>query len=157
MQDDSSGGKLLLQSDPQIEAERSGQRQKSWTDRVRNGEVLRVAKEDRNVIHTIKRRRADLIGHILRRNCRLKHTVVRKVGGIEVTGIQGRRRKQLPDDLKEARGYYKLKADALNCTVWRTRFGRVWNCRRADCGMMMMMGETRDIREPSASLIRDNL
>jgi hypothetical protein len=33
-------------------------------------------------------------------------------GGIEVTGIRGRRRKQLLDDLKEKIGYCKLKEGA---------------------------------------------
>jgi hypothetical protein len=42
------------------------------TDRVRNGEVLQRDKEERNVLHTVKRRKANWIGHILRRNCILK-------------------------------------------------------------------------------------
>ena len=29
----------------------------------------------------------------------------------------------LNDDLKERRGYSHLKAEALNCTMWRNRFG----------------------------------
>jgi hypothetical protein len=41
-----------------------------------------------------------------------------------VTGRQGRRCKQLLDDLKEMRGYWKLKEEALDPTQWRTRFGR---------------------------------
>jgi heme exporter protein D len=45
----------------------------SWTDRVRNEEVLHKVKEERNILHTVKRRKADWvwIGHILRRNCLL--------------------------------------------------------------------------------------
>jgi hypothetical protein len=50
----------------------------SWTDRVRN-EVLHRVKEDRNILHTIKRRKADWIGHILRRNCLLKHVIEGKL------------------------------------------------------------------------------
>jgi hypothetical protein len=46
----------------------------SWTDRVRN-EVVRRVKEERNIVHTIKRRKANWIGHILRRNCLLKHVI----------------------------------------------------------------------------------
>ena len=34
------------------------------------------------------------------------------------------RRKQLLVDLKEKRGYWKLKEKALDRTVWRTGFGR---------------------------------
>jgi hypothetical protein len=37
-------------------------------------------------------------------------------GRIEMTGRQGRRRKQLLDDLKEKRRYWKLKEEALDCT-----------------------------------------
>jgi hypothetical protein len=45
-------------------------------------------------------------------------------GGIEVTGRRGRRRRQLLDDLKERRGYFHLKEEALDRTMWRARFGR---------------------------------
>jgi hypothetical protein len=41
-----------------------------------------------------------------------------------VMGRWGRRRKQLPKDLQENRGYWKLKEQALAHTLWRTRFGR---------------------------------
>ena len=44
----------------------------SWTDRVRNEEVLHRVKEERNILHTIKRKKANWIGHILRKNCLLK-------------------------------------------------------------------------------------
>jgi hypothetical protein len=43
---------------------------------------------------------------------------------IEVMGKRGRRRKQLLDKRKEKRGYCKLKEEALNCPLWRTRFGK---------------------------------
>jgi hypothetical protein len=42
-------------------------------------------------------------------------------GGIKVTG---RRRKQLLDDIEETRRYWKLNEEALDITLWRTRFGR---------------------------------
>ena len=35
----------------------------------------------------------------------------------------GRRCKQLLDNRREKRGYWKLKAEALGRTVWRTQFG----------------------------------
>jgi hypothetical protein len=41
-----------------------------------------------------------------------------------VTAIRGRMRKQLLDDLKEKREYWKLKEEALDRTLWRNRFGR---------------------------------
>jgi hypothetical protein len=40
----------------------------SWTDRVKNEEVLQGVKEERNILKTIKRRKANCFGHILRRN-----------------------------------------------------------------------------------------
>ena len=68
----------------------------SRTDRMRNEEVLHRVKEERNILHTIKRRKANWIGHILCRNCLLKHTTEgNREGGIEVTERQGRRRKHL--------------------------------------------------------------
>ena len=75
---------------------------------------------------TIKRRKANWIGHILRRNCLLKHVTKGKIEGrIEVTGRPGRRRIQLLDDFKEKRVYWKLKEEALDRSLRRTRFGRV--------------------------------
>jgi hypothetical protein len=47
----------------------------SWTDGVKNAEVLHRVKEERNIVRTIKRRKANWIGHILRRNCLLKHVI----------------------------------------------------------------------------------
>jgi hypothetical protein len=89
-----------------------------WTDRVRNEEVLHRVKEERNILHTIKRRKANWIGHILRRNCLLKHVIERMLEGrIEMKGTQGRRCKQLLDDLKEKRSYWKLKVEALDRTL----------------------------------------
>jgi hypothetical protein len=75
-----------------------------WTDRVRNEEILHRVKEDRNILQTVKRRKANWIGHILCRNCHLKHvTEGRGEGRTEVAGRRGRRRKQLLDDTKETR------------------------------------------------------
>jgi hypothetical protein len=60
-------------------------------------------------------------------NCLLKHVIEGKIeGGIEVTGRQGRRRKQLLDDMKKTRGHWKLKREALDRTVWRTLFVRAY-------------------------------
>jgi heme exporter protein D len=44
-----------------------------WADRVRN--VLHTVKEERTILRTIKRTKANWIGHVLRRNCLLKHVV----------------------------------------------------------------------------------
>jgi hypothetical protein len=42
-----------------------------WTDNVRNEDVLLRVKEQRNILHEIRKRKANWIGHILRRNCLL--------------------------------------------------------------------------------------
>jgi len=97
----------------------------SWTDRVRNEEVLLRVKEQRSILHEISKRKANRIGHILRRYCLLQRIIEGKIkGGIEVTGRQGRRHKKLLDDLKERRRFSHLKEDALDRTKWRARFGR---------------------------------
>ena len=38
-----------------------------------------------------------------------------------MTGRQGRRRRELLDDLQERRGYSHLKEEALDRTMWRAR------------------------------------
>jgi hypothetical protein len=50
----------------------------SWTDRVNDEEVLHRVKEKRN-IHTIKRRKGNGIGSILRRDCLIKHVIEGKI------------------------------------------------------------------------------
>jgi hypothetical protein len=97
----------------------------SWTDRVRNEEVLLRVKEQRNILHEIRKRKANWIGQILRRNCLLQRVIEGKIkGGIEMTGRRGIKRRKLLDDLKERRGYSHLKEEALDRTMWRARFVR---------------------------------
>jgi hypothetical protein len=97
----------------------------SWTDRVRNEEVLLRVKEQRNILHEIHKRKGNWIGHILHRNCLLQRVIKGKIqGGIEVRGRQRRRRRKLLYDLKERRGYSHLKEEAVDRTMWRARFGR---------------------------------
>jgi hypothetical protein len=96
----------------------------SWTDHVKNEDVLLRVKEQRNILHKIPKRKANWIGHILRRNCLLQRVIKGKIQrGIEVIGRQERRRRKLLDDLKERRGYSHLKEEALDRTMWRARFG----------------------------------
>ena len=53
-----------------------------------------------------------------------KHIIEGKIAwGIDVRRRQGRRRKRLLDLLKETRGYWKSKGEALDRTLWRNRFG----------------------------------
>jgi len=75
----------------------------SRTNLVRNEEVLQRVREE-EYPKTIKRRRANWIGHILRRNCLLKHVIEGKIEGrLGVTGREGRRRKQLLNYLKNVK------------------------------------------------------
>jgi len=76
----------------------------SWADRVRNEVVLQRGRRERNVLHTIKR------GNIQ--------------GNTKGKIIRGRRFKQLLDELKENREYWKLIEQELDGTMWRTGFGR---------------------------------
>jgi hypothetical protein len=58
---------------------------------VKNEELLYRVKEERNILHKMKRRKANWIGHILRMNCLLKYIIEGlREEGIEVTGVQGR-------------------------------------------------------------------
>jgi hypothetical protein len=69
-----------------------------WADRVKKLEILKIIQEERNNLHAIKRRKANWIGHVLGRNCLVKHVIG---GEVEVASRQGRRRKQLFYDIKE--------------------------------------------------------
>jgi hypothetical protein len=53
----------------------------SWTDRVKNAEVLHRAGKERNIQRTVKSGNANWIGHILRRNCVQKHVIEGKIRG----------------------------------------------------------------------------
>ena len=92
---------------------------------MRKEEVLLQVNEQRNILHAIRKRKANWIGHILRRKCLLKQVIERKIKGErEVTRRKGRGRKKLLDDLKDRRGYCHLKEEAVDRSMWRDRFGR---------------------------------
>jgi len=87
--------------------------------------IYAFVKKERNILHEIRKRKANWIGHILHRNCLLQRVTEGKIeGGIEVIGRQGRRRRKPLDDLKKRRGYSHLKEEGLDRTMWRARFGR---------------------------------
>jgi hypothetical protein len=92
----------------------------TWAERVKN-EVICAVKVERNILLKIKRTKANWIGHIWRRKCLLKHAIEGKIeGNKEVTGRAGIRRTHLLG----TRGFWKLKGEALDRTVWRTGFER---------------------------------
>jgi hypothetical protein len=91
---------------------------------VGEGYVLLRVNEQRNILHEIRKRKANCIGTILRRNCLLKQVIKGKIKGeMEVTRRRGRISKKLLDDLKERRGYSHLKEEALDRAMWRNCFG----------------------------------
>jgi HD superfamily phosphohydrolase len=59
---------IFLQENPRME-------KISWTDHVRNEEVLLRVSEQSNILHEIKKRKVNWIGHIFRRNCLLKEVI----------------------------------------------------------------------------------
>ena len=79
-------------------------------------------KEERNIVNKIEGRIIGLITSFV--GTLLKHVIERERGGGEVTGRHGRRYMQLLDDLKELRGCWKCKEEALDRIQWRTRFGK---------------------------------
>ena len=109
----------------------------SWTDRVRNEEVLHGVKEERNIKHTIKRRKANWIGHILRRKFLLKHIIIGKIEEkVQVTGIQRGRRKQLLYHLKETSGYWKVgKKSTVSQSMENSLWKSLLTFRKTDNGI----------------------
>ena len=78
----------------------------SWTGRVKDEEVLQTVMEERNILHTIKGRKANSIGYILCRKCLLKHFIEGQIKEkMWVGGRRERRCEQLMDDLKKMKIY----------------------------------------------------
>ncbi|KDR16678.1 hypothetical protein L798_09068 [Zootermopsis nevadensis] len=79
-----------------------------WTDRVTNEEVLRRVNEQRNILQAITRRKANWLGHIMRRNGLLSVIIEGQVEGKR--GL-GRRLIQITDDLKQGKKmkFHELK------------------------------------------------
>jgi len=66
----------------------------------------------------MKRRKVNWCGYILRRDYRLKYFIERRMEeNIEGMEKQGRRRKQLLDDLRETKSYWRLAEEALDCSL----------------------------------------
>jgi hypothetical protein len=88
---------------------------------------------ERNILKTIQRMKGNLIGHMLRSNCLLKHVIEGKIDGrIKMMGRRGRKHKLLLDEIKGKKGCWKLKEETLDLSLWRTRFGRV-------CGLVVRL------------------
>ena len=103
-----------------------------WSDRVRNEEVLHRDKEQRNIIHTVKKRKAIWIGQILFGNWLLEQVFEGKMEGmIDGTRSQGRRRRQLLDGLKQTRCFWKFEEEALERSLWRNKL-EIYKCFYCD-------------------------
>jgi hypothetical protein len=101
----------------------------SWTDHVRNEDILLGVKEQRNILHEIRKRKVNWIGHILRRNCLLRRV-------IEVTGRQGRRCRKLLDDLKGKERILLFEGGSSGSHyVESSLWNRLWTCRKTDYEM----------------------
>jgi len=93
---------------------------------MREMKTYYLESRSRGILYEIIKRKANWIGHILRRNYLLQRIIEGKIkGGIEVIGRRRRRRRKLLDDPKERRGYSHLKEEILDRTMWGARFGRV--------------------------------
>ena len=91
---------------------------------MRNEEVLLRVNKQRNILHEIRKRKANWIDHVLRRICLVKQVIEGKIKGeMGVARRRGRRYKKLLDDLKVRRGCSHLKEETPDRTMWRNRFG----------------------------------
>jgi len=77
---------------------------------VSNEEVLSLVKEQRCLVHVIKQRQANWIGHVLRHDCLLKTVLEGKIEGKRTRGKP--RRKML--DLLMEQGDKKISYQELN-------------------------------------------
>ena len=59
---------------------------------MRDEEVLLRVKEQRNILHEIGKRKANWIGHILRRNCLLQRVIEGKINGGDISDRKTRRK-----------------------------------------------------------------
>jgi hypothetical protein len=104
--------------------------------------VLRRVKEERNILHTIKRMKANWIGHILRRNCLLKHVIEWKIE----EGYTWRE-----DEEEDISSYWmtlRKREDTGNWkrthrwySVWKSLWKRLPTCRATDCRWNEWMNE----------------
>ena len=89
-------------------------------------------------VSEIRKWKANWIGHILLRNCLLKHIIEGKIKGeMEVARRRGRRSKKLLDDLKDRRGYSHFeggssRSHCVEESFWR----RLWTCRQTEYWMI---------------------
>ena len=100
---------------------------------MRNEEVLFRVKEQRNILHEIRKRKANWIGHILRRNCLLQGVTEGKIkGGIEVTGRQEDVGSYFWMTLRKDRILSFERGSSGSHYVDSSLWERLWTCRKTD-------------------------
>jgi hypothetical protein len=62
-----------------------------------------------------------------------------------VTRRRGRRGKKLLDDLKDRKGYFYLKEEALDRSMWRNRFGGFGPVVRQNTELMIIIESTSEV------------
>jgi len=65
----------------------------SWTDHVRNEEVLLRVEQQRNILHETSKRKANWIVHILHRNCLLQRVIDGMIRGGERSDRKTRKKR----------------------------------------------------------------
>ena len=90
-----------------------------WSEKVTNEQFLDLIGEKKTLINNILRRKANWIGHILRRNCLLHGTIEGQM--TEVKRVV-RRRPELQDDLRNRSRYWEQKEEAEDGKRWRRQF-----------------------------------
>ena len=88
----------------------------SWKDRVTNDEVLNRVNEVRILRETIRRRKKNWLGHILRGNNMLRDVLEGKMKGKRG---RGRPRIGMVSELKEAETYETMKRKPQDREQWR--------------------------------------
>ena len=87
-----------------------------WSEKA-SEQVTDHIGEKKILINNIIRRKANWVGHILRRNC-LLHDVIEG----QMMKVKGVGRGQLLDDLRNRRRYWELKEEAKDRKRWRRQF-----------------------------------
>ena len=89
----------------------------SWMERKTNDEVLKMAEEKRLLIDTIRKRKKNWMGHILRRDSLIN---VALEGRMEGKRSRGRQRVKMMDDILAGfKCYQDLKNTAQDRALWR--------------------------------------
>jgi hypothetical protein len=92
---------------------------------VRNEEVLQRVRQEKIVLQKLNRRKTTWSDHIFRRDFLLKQVIEGKIKGrIGMTGIRGRRRKQLLGNFKEKRVLEiergSIRSQSMEKPLWKS-------------------------------------